>query len=247
MIRKVWRSFRTVGAAKTANNIRKTLFSYYWQFENEWFDKKYGVDTGGEIQTDALETDSANAKFGVRYEPTTIRTFRAIMRNFSQDLSQFTFVDYGSGKGRVLMLASQYPFRKIIGVEYARKLHDISVSNLARFRDKKQRCFDILCVHADATAYPMPPGPAVFYFYQPFAGEVMTRVLANIEASLNAAPRKIYLVFLHPHASLDPAKNLSFLDRHSARPLPIDLAWRHSRELEIYTNKKTAADLATDQ
>jgi tRNA G46 methylase TrmB len=32
--------------------------------------------------------------------------------------SQYTFIDVGSGKGRVLFVAAEYPFRKVIGVEF---------------------------------------------------------------------------------------------------------------------------------
>jgi len=39
------------------------------------------------------------------------------------DLSKFTFIDLGAGKGRALLMASDYLFQKIIGVEFMPELH----------------------------------------------------------------------------------------------------------------------------
>ena len=42
---------------------------------------------------------------------------------------RFTFVDFGAGKGRVLMMACEYPFKQVIGVELSRKLHATASRN----------------------------------------------------------------------------------------------------------------------
>jgi len=47
-----------------------------------------------------------------------------VLEKLSINHSEFTFIDFGSGKGRVLFLASEYPYKKIIGVELARMLHE---------------------------------------------------------------------------------------------------------------------------
>jgi predicted RNA methylase len=41
-----------------------------------------------------------------------------------------TFVDIGSGKGRALIIAAEYAFKRIIGVEYSPSLATICRRNL---------------------------------------------------------------------------------------------------------------------
>ncbi len=49
------------------------------------------------------------------------------------DHSRFTFIDLGSGKGRILFLAAEYPYRRIQGVEFARELHSEAQENFRTF------------------------------------------------------------------------------------------------------------------
>src|SRR5712691_7133679 len=51
------------------------------------------------------------------YQPTEPVLFEEMLASIKIDFRNFTFIDLGSGKGRVLLLASDYPFRQIVGVE----------------------------------------------------------------------------------------------------------------------------------
>ena len=53
------------------------------------------------------------------------------MGKLDVDHREFSFVDYGSGKGRVLMLAAAYPFRRILGVEFSESLDRVARDNIA--------------------------------------------------------------------------------------------------------------------
>ena len=53
----------------------------------------------------------------------------------------FTFVDLGSGKGRTLLMASDYPFRRIIGVELLPSLHQIAQENLRQYKSESAEMF----------------------------------------------------------------------------------------------------------
>jgi cyclopropane fatty-acyl-phospholipid synthase-like methyltransferase len=75
------------------------------------FDLRYGTDTMRRVEKDALPGSSS-------YSATKARGFRTLMRKL--DLPKASvFVDLGSGKGRVLLLAAQYGFEKVVGVEYS--------------------------------------------------------------------------------------------------------------------------------
>jgi hypothetical protein len=86
----------------------------------------------------------------------------------------------GSGKRRALLLASQFSFKEIIGVELSPSLHRIAYSNIQIYRDDFQRCRKIRSICGDAAKYQIPPEKAVFYLFNPFDEEVMHMVLSNI-------------------------------------------------------------------
>src|SRR5580704_7661829 len=80
------------------------------EIEDIWFDRRFGVDT--------LETRSDSAlpavPFGIPYQPTKIRRLKQTLGELSVSYQDFIFLDIGSGKGRALLMASEFPFRRII-------------------------------------------------------------------------------------------------------------------------------------
>jgi tRNA1(Val) A37 N6-methylase TrmN6 len=99
------------------------------------------------------------------------------------DLHGFTFIDIGSGKGRAMLLSARRPFRRVLGIEYARELVDVANRNIAQYRDPAQRCRDLQCYCADATTFELPPEPLVLYFLRPFDDVIMARILVRVRAS----------------------------------------------------------------
>jgi SAM-dependent methyltransferase len=167
------------------------------------FDAEFGVETRGIIGLEQLQIESCHAPHGVRYEQTKPAAFDTLMKPLQIRWEDFIFVDFGSGKGRALMLASEYPFRRIIGVEFARELHAAAQANLAQYRSPTQRCHAIELHCQDAAEFVLPAEPTVFYFYNPFDATVMNKVLANMRASLAAHPRPAFILYCnHLHRDL---------------------------------------------
>jgi hypothetical protein len=52
-------------------------------------------------------------------------------------LQDFTFIDLGSGKGRALLMASAYPFKRIIGVEFMPELHRVAQENIRKYTEHR--------------------------------------------------------------------------------------------------------------
>ena len=159
------------------------------------WDRKYGVDTAGSIQLAALSVKGPNRKFGNECICTSPKSFDFMMRCLPADLQDYTFVDFGSGKSRTVLLASRYNLGKIIGVEFAKELVDCARSNIARFNGAWQNCRDLEIIEADATEFVVPDKPLVIFFYNPFAREVFDIVLQNIVASLTAKKRPCYIIY----------------------------------------------------
>jgi SAM-dependent methyltransferase len=132
------------------------------------------------------------------YEPTEPALFREMMASLPIAFDQFTFIDIGSGKGRTLLMASEYPFRKIVGVELIAELHRAAVENIRAYKSSTQRCSRIDAVCADACEFPIPGGPLVLYLFNPLPEAGMRRLIANLETSVAENPRPVYVLYHNP-------------------------------------------------
>ncbi len=110
-------------------------------------------------------------------------------------LRDFTFIDLGSGKGRALLMASDYPFKWIIGVEFMPGLHRAAQKNISGFTSDRQQCRQIETVCADARDFQFPSGPLVVYLFNPFSESTFARVLENLRQSIEQAPRPVYVAY----------------------------------------------------
>src|SRR5207245_5268496 len=57
--------------------------------------------------------------------------------------SQLTFVDFGCGKGRALVLAAEHGFRRVLGIECDAQLFAAAQRNARAYRDAARRIDDI--------------------------------------------------------------------------------------------------------
>lgn len=163
---------------------------------DEAFDRRFGVDTAGEVPLTQVGMSGPEARRGHGvYRPVWAHVFHEAIRRLPIDFGRFTFVDYGSGKGKALLLASDYPFEEIIGVEFARPLHDVAARNLERYSSPAQRCRALRSQCADAVHFEPLPHPLVCFFFNPFDQDVMRAVLDRISESARRQPRDIFLVY----------------------------------------------------
>lgn len=132
------------------------------------------------------------------YQPTDPALFREMMSKLEIDFSQFVFIDIGSGKGRVLLMAADYPFRKIVGVELLPDLHRIAQENIRRYKGGSQRCFAIESIWSDALNFVFPPEPMVIYLFNPLPEPGLIKLLINLERSLSQNPRPVFLLYHNP-------------------------------------------------
>jgi SAM-dependent methyltransferase len=110
-------------------------------------------------------------------------------------LQDFTFIDLGSGKGRVLLMASDYPFKRIIGVEFMPELHRTAQKNIACYPNDREQCRQIETVCMDAREFQFPDGPLVVYLFNPFPESTFAQVLENLRLSVEQAPRPVYIAY----------------------------------------------------
>jgi predicted RNA methylase len=156
------------------------------------FDERHRVDTG------ALALGSADPWEAGDYVPTPSRVFRRLMRTLPLEYSAYTFVDLGCGKGRMLLLAAEFGFRRVTGVECDSALYETAVRNLTQARACKRLGTRVHVHHGDVAHYPIPDGPCLFYLYNPFGPAALKQVLDNVEAAYRASPRDMVFVYANP-------------------------------------------------
>jgi Putative methyltransferase len=121
-----------------------------------------------------------------------------MMTKLEIDFRKFVLVDIGSGKGRVLLMASDYPFRKIIGVELLPELCRVAQENIRKYHSDSQRCFAIEAVCGDTSDFVFPPEPMVLYLFNPLPEAGLVKLLANLERSLLGNPRPVFVLYHNP-------------------------------------------------
>ena len=132
------------------------------------------------------------------YQPSEPALFHEMLHSVPIDYQKFTFVDVGSGKGRALLMAADYPFQRIVGVELLPELHRIAQDNLRKYSSATQRCFNIESQCANARTFEFPQEPIMLYLFNPLPQPALQQMLNNLEHSLHQYPREVYLLYHNP-------------------------------------------------
>jgi hypothetical protein len=168
------------------------------------FDEKYGTDTGGTREIGSLDVvASPAARFAVRYDPSNEASVRALLDNLQIEYSRFNFIDFGSGKGRVLLVAAGFPFKAVLGIEFSRELHEVAVQNLARLPPAVTRAGSVRSIYGDASSFELPQSDLVCYFYNPFGVPIMRAVAAHLAAHHERYGYRVIVIYVDPrHAEI---------------------------------------------
>jgi len=195
--RDTLRKIEQVGFAHTvAHGVRKIARDLLRSgAETDPFDAKYGTDTERIISVGALDIPDTKLKHSNRYEAVVPEALADIIASLPPVDDQFLFIDIGSGKGRAILLASLFPFREVIGVEVSQALTDIAADNVRKFQAREPRSRPISLVCEDGGAFRIPDEKCVLYLNNPFDEQVMRQLVANVESSIEAHPRKIYVIY----------------------------------------------------
>ncbi len=110
------------------------------------FDRAHRIDTGGLIYADGLSTGHEHDMHSSGYYATAPSLFRGAMEHWSATLeaspfrlTDYAFIDIGCGKGRVVLLASEYAFREVVGVELNPQLASVARRNLQSVDEAEAR------------------------------------------------------------------------------------------------------------
>lgn len=167
------------------------------------FDRRHRIDTSGLIYPDQLATGSPADAMSEGYYATAPSLFHGMIslwrKRLARPLSSYAFIDLGCGKGRVLLMASTYPFRQVLGIEIHKELAETARRNAARW----SRGYAAIEVRTgDATLDPVgglaADVPVVCFLFNAFGTEAVRRMAANLTASARRRTGPIDLLYLHP-------------------------------------------------
>jgi hypothetical protein len=181
------------------------------------FDTAHGTDTSGLIpgsvivRGTAAKVEELTAYYGVA--PSILHGLLDIWlhRTAPQPIEKTVFLDIGAGKGRAMLLASQFPFLRVEGVELNATLANIASANIALWQQDQsaEALAPLVLHHADATKHPIPNAPTLAFLFHPFELPILRRFLRHVEKHVATSPHPFDLLYAN-------AEHGSLLDRHPA-------------------------------
>jgi SAM-dependent methyltransferase len=211
-LRTAWQWWVDAVALQGRLGATRALLGVLWEFVRDStparLRQRYGdadYDWDHRVNTTSAAVGWRDRLLGVfhsPYQPTDPALFHemlnAVRRSLHFNFADFAFLDLGSGKGRTLLMASDYPFKRILGVELLPSLHDIACENLRCYKSESRKCFALEAVCADATTFPFPDEPLLVFLFNPFPESGLRKVITNLEQSLRARPRPIWVLYHNP-------------------------------------------------
>lgn len=187
------------------------------------FDLRHGTDTGGLLYAPDLPTGHEHDACNEGYYATAPSVFRGLISRWEDtlgapdasrlgtwdstprdapekeflNLSHYHFIDLGCGKGRVLLLASQLPFRAVTGIELHAGLCATASRNV-RISQRQRPGAPIQVICGDVLDLPLPDGPVVLFLFNSFGADVMRRLLEKLSAAAEGRSAPIDLLYVHP-------------------------------------------------
>jgi len=216
------------------------------------FDQMHGVDTSGLVPAKHLVTGHANDEHVTAYYGVAPSILRALIAQWRETIpphpiSRYTFIDIGAGKGRGLLVASEFSFRKVIGIELNPALAVTARQNVAHWTAAHAAdctaplLAPIEVLEQDALAFDLPAPPTLLFLFHPFEAPVLKQLLRRIETTFaNRPPRSsepaLDILYVNAECAnvLDrnPAFTQLFLD--NVRMSPED----HAADLEAIARQK---------
>jgi SAM-dependent methyltransferase len=184
------------------------------------FDLAHGVHTSGLVPSGHLTTGHRNdehitAYYGVA--PSILRTLIQLWRETvpPHPIHSYTFVDIGAGKGRALLIASEFSFREIVGIELNPAMTAIAQLNLRHW--EQAHAADITApsiAHVqialqDALDYTFPLTPTLIFLFHPFEAPVLKALLRRIETQFAKRSNTLDILYVN-------AECADLFDHHSA-------------------------------
>lgn len=166
------------------------------------FDLEFGTRTSGLVAGRHLQTRHREGRDATAYYAVAPSVFHSLIARWQRTkppspIDSYTFIDIGAGMGRALLLAAEYPFRKIVGIEMHPTLAGIARRNMALWRRRAQSTTPMRMLCRDATEFPLPPDPSLVFLFNPFGAPVLRRMLRGWRRELRGRTASIDVLYVN--------------------------------------------------
>jgi SAM-dependent methyltransferase len=172
------------------------------------FDEMHGVETGGLITAGELVTGhSSDAHVTAYYAvaPSILRTLVELWLETAppHHIERYTFVDIGAGKGRAILVASELPFKQVLGVELNPAMADVGQRNVDHWTESRRgdptarRHAPVRLVEQDALEFDFPRTPCLAFLFHPFEAPLMKKLLRRMERQFAGRPGDLDVLYVN--------------------------------------------------
>jgi SAM-dependent methyltransferase len=158
------------------------------------FDRKYRVRTSGIVRLASTSFEPSRLRDATQYGPVNGWALRRLLKDLNLP-RQLHFVDLGCGLGRACLLAAEYGFEKVTGVELAPELCAGARENVATCRPPSGTLSPITILQMDVLDYCDLTGDDVFFMYRPFSGEFLGRVLSQLAGRARRKQKVLTIIY----------------------------------------------------
>jgi SAM-dependent methyltransferase len=182
----------------------------------DWYYELYlNIDTKGFVSKKELKL---NHQESIEYGAVYYKYLISALDKVSLDQNKTVLLDYGCGKGRLVAYAASCNYRKIIGIEIS-NIIDVCYKNVSQM--KRRQVGNIILLKCNAQNYVVPHDVNVIYFYNPFVGNTLKKVIENIHCSFIKNPRNMYIIFFNNECFDEMIVNQGWLKKiHQQQPHP---------------------------
>ena len=173
----------------TVNKVKRWVKYSYQHF----VEKIHGLDFCMPMATDTHRNSKTSTSDYWVYHMTDEKVLKKMLNDVGTDLKKRSFVDIGCGKGMCLKVACDLGCKRVAGIELDPRLAEICRKNIRKL-ELPAKVFEENAI--DFTHY---ASFDLFYFYNPFNGNIFEKVIAAIKKSVEERPREIWVVYLCPH------------------------------------------------
>lgn len=190
MFIKIPRSFSEKGLVGTIRRI-------HYFIDGIIFDVLNNIDTVTPVRWEESGVDINKRDNSSMYISILVRYLRELFRALGIEHGK-VLVDLGCGKGRVLLVASEFGFREVRGIEFSPLSCNIARKNCLIYKAKTKTVTDFTIIESDVIDYKIRDDEDIFYLYHPFNAIILKQVLLNISESLKVKKRKVKIIYCNP-------------------------------------------------
>ena len=182
----------------------------FWYFASNWNprlaffflrheikgERKYRINTSRPIELKDLTIKNGDIRQSSRYEAVNYYILENLINRTRSLTRATTFTDLGCGKGRVMVVAAHYGFKKIRGVDFAEEVCAEARHNMTILQKELDFEYEVSCTNV--LDYTVQPDDTVFFMFNPFTSNTISGFLDKVEESLLHHPRDIYFLYVSP-------------------------------------------------